>query len=60
VVHPLLLGGESVRRLRRRTPTLPLGFAKIFSEADGLSLSIVALAPPLSCAGNKKELPDFV
>jgi len=39
---------------------LLLGFAKIFSEADGLSLFIVALAPPFLCAGNKKELPDFV
>jgi hypothetical protein len=37
-----------------------LGFDKIFSEADGLSLLIVALAPPFPCAGNKKELPDFV
>jgi hypothetical protein len=35
---------------------LLFGFAKIFSEADGL-LFIVALAPPFSCAGNKKELP---
>jgi hypothetical protein len=39
---------------------LLLGFAKIFSEADGLSLLIVALAPLLPCTGNKKELSDFV
>jgi len=36
------------------------GFAKKFSEGDGLLLFRVALAPTLPCAGNNKELPNFV
>ena len=39
---------------------LLFGFAKNFSEGDGLLLFIVALAPPFPCTGNKKELPDKI